>query len=138
MFDHRWLYSSAGWQWRGMDEYLIPDYEGSERGDFLCEGRRRCPTIGQILVAVPRARDASVDNLAFSKGSVLVLADIGDGRYAAIVLEYRDALAAARDNTRPFFGNAVDIADRYISVARGSAVPIIASFDCGRGQVQSC
>src|SRR5438093_7118346 len=107
-----------------MDEYLIPDYEGSERWDLLREGRRRCPRIGQVLVAVPRARDASVDDLAFSKGSVLVLADIGDGRYAAIVFEYRDALTAARDNTRPLFRDAVDIADGYISITCRSA-PLI-------------
>ena len=80
-----------------MDKHLVPDYEGLERWDLFGEGRRRCPRIGQILVAVPWARDASVDDLAFSKGSVLVLADIGDGCYAAIVFEYRDALTAVPD-----------------------------------------
>src|SRR5437016_10466877 len=113
-----------------MDKHLVPDYEGLERWDLFGEGRRRCPRIGQILVAVPWARDASVDDLAFSKGSVLVLADIGDGCYAAIVFEYRDALTAARDHTRPLFRDAVDIADGYISVAGGSALHIVASFDC--------
>ena len=62
-----------------MDKHLIPDYEGPERWDLFGEGRRRCPRIGQILVAVPRARNASIDDLAFSKGSILVLANIGDG-----------------------------------------------------------
>src|SRR5881392_304559 len=99
-----------------MNKHLIPDYEGSEHWDLFREGWRRCSRIGQVLVAVPRARDASVDNLAFTKGSVLVLADTGDGRYASIVFEYRDALTAARDNTRPLFRDTVDIADGYISI----------------------
>ena len=121
-----------------MDKHLIPDYEGPEHWDLFGERRRRCPRIGQVLVAVPRARDASVDDLAFSKWSILVLADIGDGRYAAIVFKYRDALTAARDNTRPLFWDAVDVADRYISATDRSAPLIIASFECGGGKVQSC
>src|SRR6266699_5780657 len=116
-----------------MDKYLIPDYERSECRDLLREGRRRCPRIGQILVAVPRARDTSVNDFAFSKRSILVLAYIGDGRYAAIVFEYRDSLAPARDNTRALLRDVVDIADRYISVTGCSASPVIASFDCGGG-----
>ena len=113
-----------------MDKHLIPDYEGPERWDLFGEGRRRCPRIGQILVAVPGARYASVDNLAFSKGSILVLADIGDGGYAAIVFEYRNALTAARHNIRPLLRDIVDIADGYVSVAGRGALPIVASFDC--------
>src|SRR6266568_839416 len=117
-----------------MDKHLVPDYEGLERWDLFREGRRRCPRVGHILVAVPRARDASVDDLAFPKRPILVLADIGDGRYAAIVFEYGDALTAARNNTRPLLRDAVDIADEYISSIGASSLLIVASFDCGGGQ----
>src|SRR5690242_3928928 len=112
MFNHRRLHPRARRQRRWMDENLIPDYPCPEGGNLFREGRRRRPRIRQVLVAVPRARDAAVYDLAFAKRPILVLADIGDGRYAAIVLEYRDSLTTARDNTRPLLPNAVDIADR--------------------------
>src|SRR5882724_4894427 len=98
-----------------MYKHLISDHQRSERGDFLRERRRRCPGIGQVLVAVPRARDTSVNDLAFSKRPVLVPAYVGDGRDAAIVFEYCYSLAPARNDTCTLFRNALDAANRHVS-----------------------
>src|SRR5262245_58287180 len=51
----------------------------AERRHFLSERRWRGAGIRQVLIAMPRASDASIDNLAFAEGPILMLADIRDG-----------------------------------------------------------
>ena len=78
-----------------MHKNLIPDDERPERGYLFCKGRGRGSGVGEVLIAVPWTRDAAIDNFAFSQWPILVLADIGDGGYAAVIFEDGDPLAPA-------------------------------------------
>ena len=119
-----------------MDKNLIPDYECSEGRNLLRERRWRRSGLGQILIAMPGAGDATVNNLAFPEWPVLVLADVRDGGYAAIVFEDGDALASARDDTSALLRNAVEIAHGDISIGGRGAFLVASPFHCCGGKVQ--
>lgn len=72
-----------------LDAHFVP-------GELLGEGRRACASFGKILIAVPRAGDAAVDDCAFADGAALVRAHVGDGVELAFMLENGDAFAIAR------------------------------------------
>ena len=55
--------------------------------DLLGERRRRGAGLRKVLIAVPGAGDAAVDDLAFAQRAVLVRAHVGDRGDPAIVLK---------------------------------------------------
>lgn len=69
-----------------------------ERRHPLGEGRRRGAVLRPVLIAVPRARDAAVDDPALAQRPVLMLADVRERRQPPLVAEDRHALAADRDH----------------------------------------
>ena len=57
-----------------MDKDLIPGNQRAERGDLFGKWRRRGARVGEVLISVPWAGNAAVYDLAFSQGTILVLA----------------------------------------------------------------
>src|SRR6266446_8266058 len=82
-----------------------------ETGDLFLERRRGRSRLWLILVAMPRAGDATIDNAPFSERSVLMLASIRDRGDLAIVAEDRNALAGERYDRRAFLGDTIHSAD---------------------------
>src|ERR1041385_5759529 len=74
------------------------------RGDHVVEGRRRAARLGPVLVAMPRAGDAPVDNPPLAERAVLVAADVGDAAQLVPVAEYRDPLAPHDRDARAALG----------------------------------
>jgi hypothetical protein len=54
---------------------------------------------------VPRTGDAAVNNLAPTERTVLMLANVRDGRDFPVIFEDRHALAGQADNTSAVVGN---------------------------------
>ena len=80
-------------------------------GNLFLEGRRGRPRLWLILVAMPRAGDATIDNAPFPEWAILMLANIRDRGDLAIVAEDRDALAGERYDGRAFLGDTIHSAD---------------------------
>jgi len=79
-----------------------------EGRDLFNKWRRRSAGIWTILVAVPRAGDAAVENFAFSKGAILMLANVGDSRDFSVVFENGDTFAAEANDFSAVFRDFVD------------------------------
>ena len=94
----------------GIDEYGAIDNLRTESCDLFGKGRRRCSGLRPVLIAVPGTGHAAIDDSAFSERSILVLANVGDGRDLAIVAKDRHALAGQRKNCGALFGNPIDLA----------------------------
>src|SRR5207245_11741344 len=77
-----------------------------ERRDFLRKWRWRSSCLRQVLIAMPRASHASIDNLALPQWTVLVAAYVRNRRDLAVKLEYGDAFAAHGDNCGALLRNA--------------------------------
>ena len=74
------------------------DQFGAEDGDFFGERRQGRSRRGQILIPVPGAGNAAVDDFTFSQGAVLMTTDVGKRGDAAVVLKDGDTFSAQRDN----------------------------------------
>src|SRR6266571_8884215 len=69
--------------------------------EHLGERRRGAAVLEPVLIAVPRAGDAAVDDAAFAERAVLVGAQVAHGSDALAVAKDRDALApGGRDDPR--------------------------------------
>src|SRR6185369_17354816 len=90
-----------------MDEYLVPDQLRLIRRHLVGEGRRRGARVRRILVAVPRACHAPIDDSPFSEWTVLVPANIGNRRDLAVVAEDGDTFAAQRHDLRALLRDVV-------------------------------
>src|SRR6185312_12833111 len=66
--------------------------------ELLGEGRRRAAVGQPVLIAVPGAGHAAVDDAAFADRPVLVGAQIAERADLNAAAEHRDALAARRRN----------------------------------------
>src|SRR4051812_7390251 len=74
--------------------------------ELLGERRRRAAVRQPVLIAVPRAGDAAVDDAPLAERTVLMGAQICDGADLVAVPEDRDAFAARRgDNAGALVGN---------------------------------
>ena len=82
-----------------------------EGRDLFLERRRGRPRLRLILVAMPRAGDAAIDDASFPERSVLMLANIRDRRDLAIVAKDRNALPGERYDGRAFLGDTIHSAD---------------------------
>ena len=83
----------------------------------LGEGRRRAAVLEPVLVAVPRAGDAAVDDAAFAERAVLVRAEVRQRADLVAVTEHRDALAVRRrDDARGLVRDRIRRADREPAV----------------------
>src|ERR1051326_6800554 len=111
------------------------------RGDHVVEGRRRAARLGPVLVAMPRAGDAPVDNPPLAERAVLVAADVGDAAQLVPVAEYRDPLAPHDRDARAALGDLSDGADVDPGVGRNGGtgvggLPIRAALLESRHEVQ--
>src|SRR5712691_12954262 len=81
--------------------------------EHLGERRRGAAVLEPVLIAVPRAGDAAVDDAAFAERAVLVGAQVGQRADARAVAKDRDALAARRrHDARGLVGDRVRRPDR--------------------------
>src|SRR5689334_21385622 len=69
------------------------------------ERRRRAAVGRTVLVAVPRAGNAAVNDPALADGAALVRADVADGRERLAVPKHGDTFASGETND---FGTAID------------------------------
>src|ERR1051325_2572001 len=111
--------------WIDLDDPTIePDAVGREA---FGERRRRAAIAEPVLVAVPRAGDAAVDDAAFAERSVLVGAEIGQRADLVAVAEHCDPLAArGHDNAGRAVGNVARRADHDPAVIAGRREPTLA------------
>ena len=86
------------------------DLDPESRGLFF-EWRRSRSGLRLILVAVPRAGNAAIDDAPLPERSVLMLANIGDRRDLAIVAKDRNALTRERYDSRAFLDDTIHSAD---------------------------
>src|ERR1041385_6149538 len=106
------------------DSTIEPDAVGREA---FGERLRRAAIAEPVLVAVPRAGDAAVDDAAFAERSVLVGAEIGQRADLVAVAEHRDPLAAGCcDDAGRTVGNVARRADRDPAVIAGRRDPPLA------------
>src|SRR5882672_7661899 len=83
----------------------------AEGRDFFLEGRWRRAGFRLILVAMPWASDAAVDDTAFSQGAILVLADVGNRGDLAVIAKHCNSFPGERNDGRTFFRDAVYFAN---------------------------
>src|SRR5262249_17236774 len=105
------LDTSAGRVRARMYEHRSFDNLDTKSRDLLLERGRSSPARRLVLIAVPRTSNATVDDAAFSQRSVLMLANIGDGRDLAIVAKNRNPLPRKRYDSRALLGNSIHFAD---------------------------
>src|SRR3954452_9501953 len=103
MRDHRWFDACAGWQRRRMEKDLVSDHPRAECRNLFGKWRWSGAGVGQVLITMPRARNAAVDNLALAERAVLVAANVRHGGNLPVVFEDGDTLASARDDACPWF-----------------------------------
>src|SRR5215467_5918012 len=72
----RRLDSCTGKIWCRINPDASVDDLGLKCRDLFREWRRRCPSVGQILIAMPWAGHAAVNDLPLSERAVLVTADV--------------------------------------------------------------
>src|SRR5216684_9326958 len=101
-----WLHASAGWLRLGIDPNAPIHGLRLECRNLLRKRRRRTSRFRQILITVPGASHASVDDLAFSQRTILVAAHIRNRGDLSVKFEDGDTLAAHGDNRRAFLRNA--------------------------------
>src|SRR5690349_8932075 len=111
-----------------MYEHLLPHHAGAVRRNLFCKWRRRRAGVGQVLIAVPGASDASVNDLSFAERPVLVLAHIRHRRDISVVLEPGDPLASARHNAGALLRNLLDATNGDVSVRFRSARRVLPSL----------
>jgi hypothetical protein len=70
------------------------DHFGSECRDLLLEWGRARTGLWLVLITMPGADDAPSQDASFAKGTVLVLADVGNGRNGIAVAEDRYTFSA--------------------------------------------
>src|SRR5262249_29569468 len=63
------------------------------RRDFLHKRRRRAPILRPVLITVPRAGHATVNDPSFAKRPALIRTHIGDGRDLIMKAKHGDTLA---------------------------------------------
>ena len=109
------------------------DDAGAVGFDLLRKRRRGGAGFGEVLIAVPGAGDAAVDDLALAERAVLMAAEVGDGGDLAVVAEDGDAFAAERHDAGAFFGDAPGGAGIEKAIGDGVALVAIegALFACG-------
>jgi hypothetical protein len=98
-----------------MYKYLAPHHTRAVRRNLLCKWRRRRTGIGQVLVAMPWASDASVNDLSFAERPVLVLTHI---RHCEIFPSYLNTATRSlrRHYADAFLRNLLDAANVDVSV----------------------
>src|SRR5690349_10994894 len=124
MANHRGFHASSGRQRRRVYIYLFAYHQRPEGRDLLREWRRRRAGFGVVLVSMPGAGNASVDDLALAQRSVLVLADVRNGGNPAVVLEDGDPLAPTGKHGRAFLRNGGRRADRDKSIRFRTPRPV--------------
>ena len=97
-----------------------PDFEG---GYGFLMWMRSLAVLGPELETMPRAGDTSVDDAAFAEWSVLMRADIGDGRNPVTISENGDPFAVKGDDARLMVGNRID-GNGFDVVALGVGAPV--------------
>src|SRR4051794_30544461 len=92
---HRhWLDSRSGWIGTRIDPNQAVDDSDPECLQLFRERRRRTAVLQPVLVAVPGAGDAAIDDPALTQGTVLMCAEIRYGGQTAGVAEDRNRLSA--------------------------------------------
>src|SRR5207253_5222760 len=94
-----------------MNQHLAVDYFCLICGHLVRKGRRGSSRVRRILVTVPRACYAPIDDSPFSKWTVLVPANIGNRRDLAVVAKDGDSLGSQRYDLRAPFRNVIHGAD---------------------------
>lgn len=79
--------------------------------NFFDKWGRRSACVRSVLIAVPWTGDAAIEDFAFTKGSVLMLADVGYGGDLAVVFEDGDAFPTQANDARAVFRNFGDGTD---------------------------
>src|SRR5207237_5190867 len=86
----------AGWQRPRIDLDHAVSQTRAIGGEPLGERRRRAAVGEPVLVAMPRAGHAAVDDAAFAERTVLMGAEVGQRADLLAVAEHGDALAVRR------------------------------------------
>src|SRR5439155_23037632 len=113
-----WLHASVGCLRLGIDPNAPIHDLRLECRNLLRKRRRRTSRFRQILITVPGASHASVDDLAFSQRTILVAAHIRNRRDLSVKFEDGDTLAAYGDNCGALLRNAFHRAGVNISFPR--------------------
>ena len=76
-----------------MNENASCHHAHIKRWHFLGKGRRRRTRIGEVLVPMPWAHDASVDDAAFAERAILMLTDVRNRGDLTVVPKDRHAFS---------------------------------------------
>lgn len=110
----------------GIDEDVVAVDAETKGGDFFGEGLRRGAVFRLVLVAVPGAGQATVEKFSFGEGTVLMLADSGDGgNLVSLIPENRNALAAHGRAKGDVLLQVANFADRNITILEHFAVGFV-------------
>src|SRR5713101_1904653 len=90
-----------------MNQHFAADQLGLICRDLVRERRRRGSRVRRVLIAMPGACHAPVDDTAFSKRTVLMAANIGNCRDLAVVAKDGDPFGSQRYYFRALFRNIV-------------------------------
>jgi hypothetical protein len=121
-----------------MYEHLVPHHTGTVSRNLFCKWGRRGAGAGQVLVAVPRASDASVNNLSFSKRPVLVLTHIRYCGDISVVFKYSDPLSSARHHAGAFLRDVLDGANGDISIRLRGTRGVLSPLNDSARHVERC
>ena len=124
----------------GIDVDAVADQAHVEGRNALGERRRRGARLRQVLVSVPRADDAVVDDAPFAQGTVLVLTDVRQGGEPPLVAKHRDTFAGEAGDDCAALRDVVDVAHVHESGAldcRGIRRAIAPRFSRARDRVQT-
>src|SRR6266516_595110 len=120
LIPHRRRRTRRQWAWVDLDHAMRNAHAVGD--ELLGERRRRAAVLQPVLVAVPRAGHAAVDDAPLADRPILVGAKIGKRPDLRPVAEHRDAFAVRRrDNAGALVRNRERRPDREPALAAPSA-----------------